>query len=274
MGGQLSATTCSLSSTPCSPSDYCDLQGCCPRKLCAGSLMFPMNNITEKDKMQLLECKSHRDCDNRESQFPNSYCSAVDKATIPYAKSFRDEQKPQTLLPTKFYSVSSFDIKKDYTKTDLEGLIDKENDIFKPCKTSTDCGPEEFCDDAVAMDKSHSANVEALQDFAPRLCFPAPRCAGRPVANPSGVGIKTCSSSKDCKATEFCDVESNSLNPFKLFANLGICCAYDCTTEAKSKGILGNGTKAYARYTQNLAKCNSDNDCEINNKQLVVSVLF
>ncbi|VDM55406.1 unnamed protein product [Angiostrongylus costaricensis] len=131
-----------------------------------------------------------------------------------------------------------------------------------PCKTNEDCGDEEFCDEAVNYDKSSSANVEKMTSFLPKMCFPAPRCAGKAAKEPGGIGIKTCKQSSDCGATEFCDIQSNADNPVAAFNNLGVCCQYDCTEEGSSAIDAANATrKLYARLAADSVQCNNDNDC-------------
>ncbi|KAJ1354319.1 hypothetical protein KIN20_011216 [Parelaphostrongylus tenuis] len=230
--------------------------------LCKGSMMLPMHNQSATDKMQLRSCTQSFDCESENQFYPDTYCSILNQGDkkfccpVPYSKSFRDAK--QFLLPTKILQYHNID-----KIVDMQSKLDGNTDEFsKSCMTNADCGEEEFCDDVVHREEKGSVNVDKMISFKPKICFPAPRCAGRAVRVPEELGIKQCKQSSECGMDAFCDIKSNENNEVKAFSNIGICCKYDCTADAmKTFDVANTSIKSYAKLTASGALCNVDSDC-------------
>ncbi|XGW10264.1 hypothetical protein V3C99_012056 [Haemonchus contortus] len=224
-GTNPSQPSCSLSTSECPADEYCDVQGCCPRRYCKSSNMLPSHNNTRKDRLEFLSCTSSLGC-TQGGFYNDSYCSPVEGSqkkfccAIPYSKQFRDDGA--TLLPTgllKHYKLTTAD--------ELKPALEKEADgnFSRKCEKNADCGAEEFCDEVVMRYSDQEETLKSLGGYSPKICFPDPRCAGKVYKDPSGIGLKFCDAGKPCtEANTFCDTESNQDTAIKAFLNRGFCC--------------------------------------------------
>ncbi|KAK6032856.1 hypothetical protein OSTOST_00947 [Ostertagia ostertagi] len=166
-GSEASSVSCSIGGKTCQAGEYCDKIGCCERRYCAGGHTLPVDNPNTSDKLELSTCSSNQQCEQLHN---DSYCSALEKGDkkfccpVPYSKMFKNDGA--FLLPTKVLG----QYKEPPSK--LKNALSDAGELSKKCEKNSECGDEEFCDEVVQRYAEYEKNVNKLEKYAPKICFP------------------------------------------------------------------------------------------------------
>lgn len=267
LGGAGGTMGCTLGTDTCSKTEFCGKDAlCCGRRLCEGTYMLPMHDLSILTEMHFLSCSNTDQCVASQEKYPNTYCSKVDgagasKFCCPVPNSEIMRSAGSVLYPPKIANLVG---KKDAVKQ----MAQIDGPFGEKCEKNSDCKEGQFCDKVVLVNSTHEGNIKELKEYEPRMCFPKPRCAGVAYANPDGLGVEFCTKgSSACSYNNaFCDTDTYN-EASGPFGNMGVCCVYDCTKEAAAYDDNADKTlPSYATLTANGNKCNYDSDCQFEDK--------